>query len=208
MRGECSQVSVFTKWVGSVSKILNALISAVKSWHSIYCHNFHLQKKIVMTNEFYSTFYNYIVEDTFSFLASVIVFFILRPYVFDSENVMITNLLLILHLIRKPIHFMQTYEVSIFDFGAKPEHLNPIHGNREDIYIPLPRLMVTAVAHGSFTLRSLLPVICRRVFSLHHHSSQSDTRHVWTFLRACLVAHVDAALLCDLILLCNCRTER
>lgn len=29
---------------------------------------------------------------------------------------------------------MQTSEVSIFDFGAKPEHLNCTHGNREYIH--------------------------------------------------------------------------
>lgn len=186
-------------------QILTPLKSAVKSWHPIYCHNLHLQKKIVMTNEFYSTFYNYIVQEAVSFLASIFVFFIHRPYIFNSENVMITNLLLILHLIRKQIHFVQTSEVSISDFGAKLTHLNPSHGNG-NTYIPLPRLMVTAVA--SFSLRSLLPIICRRIFHLHHDSSQSDTRHVWTFLGVCLAAHVDAALLCGLILLCNCRRER
>lgn len=58
MRGECTHTSVCIKRVRSVSEILTPLKSVVKSWHSIYCHNFHFQKKIVMTNEFCSTFYN------------------------------------------------------------------------------------------------------------------------------------------------------
>ena len=75
---------------------------------------------------------------------------------------------------------MVTPGVSIFCVGAKPEHLNPICGSKENTYIPFPTLMVTAMAHGRFSLRSMLRLICRRVFNVHHLSSQSEIRHIRT----------------------------
>lgn len=101
---------------------------------------------------------------------------------------MVTNLLLINYTLdqkeKKKIHFMETSEASIFCFGAKPEHLNPIHGSKENTFIPFPRLMVTAMARGRFSLRSLLHLMCRRASNLHHVSSQSDTRRIRAFFES------------------------